>query len=763
MALQHSSFIFLLVLFFVHPILSFSLSTLSITENVNNTIICALVPSVTNTQVSFLNCTTFPTSTELPYTYPNISVSAITGGDGFQCLLRSPTASLVTTLGCFRFSSNNSTSAYKRIYRGPMLEELDAGNSHMCGRVNRTNSLQCWQWPGFNTSIGRNISRIAVGGEFVCGLSEFGGVECFGNDTAIVTGKPTGNFSLVSAGFNHACGIYLNGSITCWGVRVGNIPVGTFASLALGNNRSCAVRTNGTVTCWGDNDFRLPESMADTQFLSFIAKGKTFCGIVTSNYSLFCFGRDMVGSNSMVFERVLPGPCRMNCPHGPLPGSSIFCNNGVICRRSCETTLTPSGSPPALPPSSSSGGDNNKGRNNNARIAFLVVGSVGTFALVMVLCFSFFKFCKGRGCRIHDSGRLDEVATAPQNGSSLRLQGIPPRPTTLEKRLSHMVSGQLEEFPLQVLAQATKNFSQEHKIGYGSFGSVYQAKLDDGREVAIKRAELTSSLYGVGTKRQDDNENAFLSELAHLSRVNHKNLVRLYGFCEDGSELVLVYEFLSNGTLHNHLHKLKDSPLKLWTMRLKVALDAARGIEYLHTYVVPPVIHRDIKSSNILLDSKWTAKVSDFGLSLMGPEDDESHLSMRAAGTVGYMDPEYYRLQQLTTKSDVYSYGVMLLELLSGFKAIHPHENGAPRNVVDFMLPHIIADELHHVLDPKLPPPTPDEIEAVVYVGYLAADCVSPEGKDRPSMTEIVSSLEKALAACGPQPFLSRSSTESLA
>lgn len=246
-----------------------------------------------------------------------------------------------------------------------------------------------------------------------------------------------------------------------------------------------------------------------------------------------------------------------------------------------------------------------------------------------------------------------------------------------------------------------------------------------------------------------------------LSRLNHKNLVRLLGYCEDNNERVLVFEYRNNGTLHDHLHRLENSPLTSWTARIKVALNAARGVEYLHEYAVPTVIHRDIKSSNILLDTNGNAKVSDFGLSLLGPQDDETHLSLRAAGTVGYMDPEYYRLQQLTTKSDVYSFGVTMLELLSGYKAIHKNENGVPRNVVDFVVPYIVQDEIHRVLDRRVPPPTPFEIEAVSYVGYLAADCTTLEGRDRPTMTEIVNNLERAFLACLATPNFSRSNTDS--
>lgn len=403
-------------------------------------------------------------------------------------------------------------------------------------------------------------------------------------------------------------------------------------------------------------------------------------------------------------------------------------------------------------------------------IAFLVVGCVGSLILLLVVGFFLFKYCKCRGCRVHDSGRLDGTgpeAPVEQGGGPSQPHAPQPEEASpvLEKRLSQLASmgnvGHLEEFSLQVILEATNNFSHDKTIGTGSFGSVYQATLEDGREVAIKRAEISNtSSYAVGTRRQEDKDSAFVNELESLSRLHHKNLVRLLGFCEDSNERVLVYEYVHNGTLHDHLHKLENSPLMSWPARIKVALDAARGVEYLHRYAVPPVIHRDIKSSNILLDSTWTAKVSDFGLSLMGPEDDMSHLSLHAAGTVGYIDPEYYRLQQLTTKSDVYSFGVVLLEMLSGLKAIHKNENRVPRNVVDFVVPYIVQDEIHRVLDSRVPPPTPFEIEAVIYIGYLAADCVTLEGRDRPSMAGVVNSLEKALAACLVHPTsLSRSTT----
>ncbi|KAF6171096.1 hypothetical protein GIB67_020575 [Kingdonia uniflora] len=608
----------------------------------------------------------------------------------------------------------------------------------------RTSRVICWQWPQFNYNTIKDIKGISVGEDFVCGLSELGNIYCFGTDQNVIGDTPEGNYNIVASGVRHACAISLNGSkLDCWGDVVGREPLGLFKALALGEGRSCALRTNGTVVCWGVNDFYLPERLRETEFVTIKARRNVFCGVLVSNYSLFCWGNDVFDSNPMVFESVLPRACRTECPCKMLSGSGRFCEVGSICPP-CKKSGTPGNMPLRA--------------KDKKKLVFIVVGCIGSVSLVIVWVFLIVRCCKIKGCRIHDSGPLDDVP-----------HQMPVLPK-LEKRLSKLVStGNLEDFCFKVVARVTENFSEEHKIGYGSFGSVYRAILDDGREVAIKRAELTgSSSYAMGTKRQDDKENAFLAELTHLSRVNHKNLVRLFGFCEEGDEHLLVYEFMSNGTLYDHLHKHdhEGSPLTMsWASRIRVALDAAKGIEYLHRYVIPSIIHRDIKSSNILLDGSWTAKVSDFGLSVIGPGIDMSHLSLRAAGTVGYMDPEYYRLQQLTTKSDVYSFGVVLLELLSGLKAIHPHESGIPRNVVDFVVPHIIADEIQHILDPKLAPPTPIEIEGVVYTGYVAADCVSPEGRDRPSMTEVVQCLERALDACeGIEPLpqlFSRSTTGS--
>ncbi|XVF63360.1 hypothetical protein PTKIN_Ptkin09bG0081500 [Pterospermum kingtungense] len=742
--------------------ISLSLSTITISETSSNlTFVCALVPSPGGgLQRSSLNCSSFPVPGIQPPFNPNDSFSGIVSGDGFLCGLRTFPSSNASVLHCWRFLSNGSSIEFKRIYTGPALEELEAGDSRICG-LNKTNALECWQWPRFNQTMDQNFSTIAVGEEFVCGLSKDQNISCIG----IPDQDHRQNYSVIAAGFSHACAISSDKNLECWGNTVGVTPQGQFDAVALGLNRSCALRsTNGRVVCWGQNDFTLPQELERENFITIKGKRNVFCGVLTLNYSLVCWGdTNLNSSNSMVFSQVLPGPCKSQCQCGSLPGSGSFCSNGDSICQACNSPSVPT--PPPLPsvPWPQPQNRSTSGDLNGRLVAFLVVGCVGSFCFLLVVGFFVFRYCQGRGCRVHDSGRLDETG-APANDVPNQTSQVPLTPPVLEKRLSQLTSignaGRLKEFSLEALILATNNFSEDHKIGIGSFGSVYQATLDDGREVAIKRAEITStSPYAIGTRRQEDKDTAFVNELEYLSRLHHKNLVRLLGFCEDANELILVYEYMNNGTLHDHLHKFESPPFMSWAIRLKIALDAAKGIQYLHEYAVPPIIHRDIKSANILLDKTWSAKISDFGLSLLGPEDDESHVSMRAAGTVGYMDPEYYRLQQLTSKSDVYSFGVVLLELLSGYRAIHQNENGAPRNVVDFVVPYIIQDEIHRVLDPRVPPPTPFEIEAVAYVGYIGEDCVRLEGRDRPSMTEVVNRLEKALAACLLPPVFSRSSS----
>lgn len=747
-----------------------SLSTLSISYTSNQTLVCALeavIPSSNQSQ-SFINCTSFPSGIQIPFPN-NVSYSSIVGGNGFLCAMRSQSLNTtISVMECWRFLANGSNMSRKRIYRGPGLSELEGGNHHVCGIVNGSNVINCWLWNGWESTSTQSFSSIAVGEDFVCGLLDGNGsVICLGNDSNVVGQEPrNGSYSYIAAGSRYACAISLNGSLYCWGDSVGSYqPEGVFKDLALGDDRSCAMRVNDTVVCWGNDEFRMPTTLQETHFTRIVAKGSVFCGVVASNFSVMCWGNDILDRNHMVFSRVMPGPCTSHCGScGALPGYGSFCGQGMMVCQRCGPMEPPTPLSPGLDLAPTTAPSRDSSSWTARMVVLLVVGCLGSLSLVASLVFFLCRYRGGGGSRVHDSGPI-ELAGNPQ-GPQREPEDQQRAPQALEKRLSHMYSmgngGHLEEFSLEVLIKVTDNFSQEYRIGIGSFGTVYHAILEDGREVAIKRAEICAPTPMGVKRKQEDKDVAFVAELEFLSRLNHKHLVSLLGFYEDANERILVYEYMSNCTLHDHIHKLKgSSPLTSWPNRLQVALDAARGIDYLHAYAVPPIIHRDIKPSNILLDSKWTAKVSDFGLSLMGPKDGETHLSLIAAGTLGYVDPEYYRLHILTTKSDVYSFGVVLLELLSGYKAIHTNDEGMPRNIVDFVVPYIMRGEIHRVLDPHVPPPTPLEIEAVQFIGYLAVDCVGIRGRCRPSMSEVVSCLERALTACLVQPTLSPSSTVS--
>ena len=246
--------------------------------------------------------------------------------------------------------------------------------------------------------------------------------------------------------------------------------------------------------------------------------------------------------------------------------------------------------------------------------------------------------------------------------------------------------------------------------------------------------------------RRADNDNEFLSELQASSRLNHKNVACLVGFCKDSKERVLVYEHVEYGTLHGHLHNPESTSLMSWAARIKVALDIARGIEYLHTYAVPPIIHCDIKPLNIFLDAMLTAKLSNFNLSVEALVDDWSGYECEnVVGTCGYMAPKYAINRSLTTKVDVYSFGIILLEMLSGRKPYHANENNEERYMVGFVAPYIAQKEIHRILDPKVPPPSPLEMEALANVASLALDCVSKKHVLRPSMTKVANNIQSAL------------------
>ncbi|KAL8193333.1 hypothetical protein R6Q57_026914 [Mikania cordata] len=288
-------------------------------------------------------------------------------------------------------------------------------------------------------------------------------------------------------------------------------------------------------------------------------------------------------------------------------------------------------------------------------------------------------------------------------------------------------------FTLSELRSATDNF--QRKVGSGGFGTVYYGKLNDGKEIAVK-------ILGNNNIQQGKKE--FANEVSLLSRIHHRNLVKFYGFCQEEGKDILVYEFMHNGTLKEHLYgPLAKEHILKWIKRLEIAEQSAKGIEYLHVGCVPSIIHRDLKSSNILLDNNMKAKVSDFGLSKLAI-DGISHVSSIVRGTVGYLDPEYYISNHLTEKSDIYSFGVILLELISGKEAISNESFGINcRNIVQWAKLHIENGDIQGIIDPSLG----DEydIQTMWKVAEKALMCVQPHASTRPSMSEVIKEIQDAI------------------
>eukprot|EP00249_Psilotum_nudum_P020932 c27905_g1_i5 orf=868-2091(-) len=287
-------------------------------------------------------------------------------------------------------------------------------------------------------------------------------------------------------------------------------------------------------------------------------------------------------------------------------------------------------------------------------------------------------------------------------------------------------------FTMAQLRKATGNFSPSYIVGQGSFGIVYRGKLPDGTKVAIKRA------------RKDALEECiikeFHSEVNILAGVNHLNLVKLIGFLEEGNELILVEEYVPNGNLRQHLDCAFGAVVDL-SMRLDIAIDIAHALTYLHVYADKPIIHRDVKSSNILLTENFRAKVADFGFSRAGPSDfDATHVSTQVKGTAGYLDPEYLKSYQLTQKSDVYSFGILLIEMLTGRRPIEQDRPIEERITIRWAFKKYLDGKILDLLDPNLEKTSAAQM-AIEKMSELAFQCSAPTKQDRPTMKRVAEHL----------------------
>ncbi|XP_073153394.1 wall-associated receptor kinase 2-like [Henckelia pumila] len=297
----------------------------------------------------------------------------------------------------------------------------------------------------------------------------------------------------------------------------------------------------------------------------------------------------------------------------------------------------------------------------------------------------------------------------------------------LKQQASSLESSKI--FSGEELEKATNNYSEDRILGRGGYGTVYRGILPDQRVVAIKKSRI-----------MDQNQiEQFINEVIILTQVNHRNVVKLLGCCLESEVPLLVYEYISNGTLFHHIQNSVEATWFSWSNRLRIAAESAGALAYLHSATSMPIIHRDVKSSNILLDDSYTTKISDFGASRLVPLN-QTQVTTLVQGTLGYLDPEYFQTSQLTEKSDVYSFGVVLAELMTGKKPLSPTKSEVERNLATYFIMSVKENRMFQIVEPRILKEA--SFEQLQQIGELVKRCLSLKSDERPTMKEVALELE---------------------
>ncbi|KAJ0663454.1 putative protein kinase RLK-Pelle-CR4L family [Helianthus annuus] len=690
-------------------------------------------------------------------------MAALNGGYGYMCGI------LVNTsyVSCWN-SKGYRSDLVPQVYQSVSYSYIACGKDHVCGirgsYYSDTDSgsgsgyVDCWDivetLTGFSSKqsalfYSQEISSVSFkklvsGDGFSCGIVEDGGVKCWGpnasNLGSVVSNVQDRVVALASAKTSVCAVLETSGEVKCWGDSVSdtdsdsdvlNPPVGTsFVSLATGDQHFCGIRRDDHgIECWGKVDSSsIPK---DSGFLAIASSDSIMCGIREDDLVLDCWlanasspedidpplqlcspGLCTPGScgpgkfafnASLLHEPDLTSlcvrkdlsicsPCGFNCSSGFFPSSSCTENADRVCT---DCSLCQNSSCWEVCKLKSHQHQDHRLHQLHKLIVIIGSSILGFLLILILLCLSLRFFpTKGIQKKQFSSciGKPGEKETdAPDVIPSV--VSVAPCP------------GLAQVFRLVELKDATNGFKEFNELGRGSYGFVYKAVLADGRHVAVKRANAATIIH--------TNSREFEMELEILCSVRHSNVVNLLGYCAEMGERLLVYELMPHGTLHDHLHG-GFSPLN-WPLRLRIAMQAAKGLEFLHTEVNPPIAHRDVKSSNILLDADWCARISDFGL-------------LRNDGDV-----------ILDMRDDVYNFGIVLLELLSGRKAID--RDCTPSSIVEWAVPLIKQGRAAAIIDRGVV--LPRVVVPLLKLADMAEVAVRENPCERPSMGEVAMFLEQ--------------------
>lgn len=678
-------------------------------------------------------------------------MAALVGGYGFMCGILSNTSQAY----CWN-ATGFSSGLVPPIFKTTSYSHISAGKDHVCAirgsyySDNDLGTIDCWDIVlssdnslsskqsnlFYDQLISTVVFRTVVSGHgFSCGSVREGGVVCWGPNSAnLGVFGVSENFVCLSSSISSLCGVLeLSSEVKCWGDKNSSLnpPNGIgFVSMAAGSNHFCGIREdNHGIECWGTfNSSSIPKGSG---FYAIASTDFTTCGIREDDMVLDCWFAKVsspsdydpplqlcspglctsrsCGDGKFTFNASLLhepdlstlcvrkdlkicSPCGLNCSEGFFASSSCTENADRVCTACslCQNSLCSDvcrlqevqGKQPHQPSS----------------ILVLILGSsVSGFLLILM------GWCLlPRLVTKKNKGKKKQFASCIGNSEVENETITDPNPPLSVA----LCPGVTQVFRLSELKDATNGFKEFNELGRGSYGFVYKALLTDGRQVAVKRANAATIIH--------TNNREFEMELEILCNVRHNNIVNLLGYCTEMGERLLVYEYMHHGTLYDHLHG-GLTPLN-WSLRLKISMQAARGLLYLHKEVVPPIVHRDVKSSNILLDSDWGARIADFGL--LTPNEMDVDIDMRG---------------------DVYGFGVVLLEILSGKKAYD--RDSIPPNLVDWAVPLIRQSKGAAVLDRYVA--LPRNVEPLLKLAGIAELAVRENTNERPKMADVAFLLEQ--------------------